>query len=150
MFIDNRYYADPITREVFFIDGPRGTIDNCAFRALQVTNTINQGVSELAIATDATGISKALHLLKSAFPSVPVTIVDHAAARNEKLQNIGGVNFNLATSPIWFVLRDKVIIHPVAMLIREFERQKFGKDLAKEMHEAYERAGEGLLAELLG
>lgn len=141
MYIDSRYYVDPIKNSVVFINPTGGNLVEVGVKAVLVTNQLGGGAFESAIATDADGIRAAFNLVQRTFPGVPLKLIDNGQAKQNKYQNVGRMNFNLSTSPIWIAMNDLAIVHPVAMLIRQFEETFWGKPMAAEMKAALEQAG---------
>jgi hypothetical protein len=148
MHIDNRYYIDPITNEVVFINPAGGNIQKTGIKAVAVTNQLGAEAFESAFATDAAGIERAFKTIQVNFPGCPLAIIDSNTARNIRYRNVGGLNFNLSTSALWITMNDLAIVHPLAVLIRVFEQAQWGKPFRLQMRDALEQ--NGIINEVLG
>jgi hypothetical protein len=141
MYIDNRFYVDPIDGTLCFINPFGGNIESLGIFAKIVTNQLGGDAFETAVATNASGISRAYSIVQAAFPSVKLGIIDNMTAKQVKYRNVGGMNYNLSTSALWITMGDLAIVQPVAVLIRQWEERKYGKPLQKQMEQALEAAG---------
>lgn len=141
MYIDNRFYVDPLNGTLCFINPFGGNIESLGVRVAIVTTQLGGGAFESAVATSAENIERAYRLVQGSFPTAKLAIVDALTAKQVKYRNVGSMNYNLSTSPLWITMGDLALVHPVAMLIRQWEERKYGKPMAKQMEEALENDG---------
>lgn len=141
MYIDQRYYVDPINNWVTFLNPTGGNLVRLGVKAVSVTNQLGGNAIETCFATDDEGMTRAFELVQRAFPGVPLKWLDNATAKQISYHNIGRLNFNLSTSAAWIVMNNLAIVHPLAVLIRDFEERTQGKSLRDQMRDALEFSG---------